>query len=88
MKTRQQALTGSRVRVQLRPVEADSDLRVAKVEQGTVHQETMRFHLPAAVQGLRCVKQYTVRYSHLSHTSNPPTQGCRSSRAPAPHSQR
>ena len=32
----------------------------AEVEQGTLQQETIRFYVPEAVEGLRCVKKYAV----------------------------
>lgn len=45
------------------PVDATTDLApndVPRFQQGLVQQETLRFALPEAVEGLRCVKKYTV----------------------------
>lgn len=33
---------------------------VPEIAQGTLQQETIRFKLPEAVEGLRCVKKYAV----------------------------
>lgn len=42
------------------PLEEQGEPEYHPVEQGTVQQETIKFRLPESVEGLRCVKKYSV----------------------------
>lgn len=49
--------------LQLVPPTDEADLgpqECAEVKQGSLQQESIRFNLPEAVEGLRCVKKYAV----------------------------